>query len=43
MPHLSLLYSDLSEDRKGPTIDAIGIPLPLRAHFDGQPSLAVDH
>lgn len=29
MPHLSLLYQDIAEERKRAIIDALGIPLPL--------------
>jgi len=34
MPHLSLLYSDVTEDQKPSIIDTIDIPLPLTARFD---------
>jgi 2'-5' RNA ligase len=33
-PHLSLLYSDLAEQRKQPIIDTIGICLPLTIRID---------
>jgi 2'-5' RNA ligase len=33
-PHLSLLYSELSEERKRPMIDSIGIGLPLTIRFN---------
>lgn len=34
MPHLSLLYSDISDEEKRSIIDTIGIPLPLAVRFD---------
>jgi|SRR5215471_15864877 len=34
MPHLSLLYSDLSDEHKRSIIDTIDIPLPLTVRFD---------
>jgi 2'-5' RNA ligase len=33
-PHLSLLYSDLTEEQKRPIIDTIDILLPLTVHID---------
>jgi 2'-5' RNA ligase len=33
-PHLSVLYSEISEERKRPMIDSIGIGLPLTIRFD---------
>jgi hypothetical protein len=33
MPHLSLLYSDIIEDRKRAIIDSIGISPSLRVRF----------
>jgi hypothetical protein len=33
-PHLSLLYSDTTEDRKRPIIADLGVALPLTACFD---------
>jgi 2'-5' RNA ligase len=34
MPHLSLLYSDLTPEQKEPLLAAIEIPLPLIVRFD---------
>jgi 2'-5' RNA ligase superfamily len=34
LPHLSLLYSDLAEERKRPIIGGLDIALPLTARFD---------
>jgi hypothetical protein len=34
MPHLSLLYSDLTPEQKEPMLAAIDIPLPLTVRFD---------
>jgi len=34
MPHLSLLYSDLTPEQKEPLLAAIQIPLPLTVRFD---------
>jgi hypothetical protein len=34
LPHLSLLYSDLTPEQKEPLLAAIGIPLPLTVRFD---------
>jgi 2'-5' RNA ligase len=33
-PHLSLLYSDMTEDRKRPIVAGLGLSLPLTACFD---------
>lgn len=33
-PHLSVLYSEISEERKRPTIDSISTGLPLTIRFD---------
>jgi 2'-5' RNA ligase len=33
-PHLSLLYSGLTDERKRPIIDALGVTLPLTVRFD---------
>jgi 2'-5' RNA ligase len=33
-PHLSLLYSEMTEKRKRPIIAGLGVPLPLTACFD---------
>jgi hypothetical protein len=33
-PHLSLLYSDMTEDRKHPIIADLGLSLPLTCCFD---------
>lgn len=34
VPHLSLLYSNITEEHKRPIIDNIGISLPLTVRFD---------
>lgn len=34
VPHLSLLYADITEERKGPIIDSLDITVPLIVRFD---------
>jgi len=43
VPHLSLLYSDLTEEQKRPIIDSIDIPVPLTVRFDAVELWARDH
>jgi 2'-5' RNA ligase len=43
MPHLSLLYSDVTEEQKRPIIDALDIALPLTIHLDAVELWADDH
>lgn len=42
MPHLSLLYANIAEERKRPIIGALGIPLPLTIQINAA-ELWADH
>jgi hypothetical protein len=42
MPHLSLLYADIAEERKHAIIDALGIQLPLTIRIEAA-ELWADH
>ncbi len=43
MPHLSLLYSEVTEEQKQSIIDSLDIPLPLTVHVDAVELWADDH
>jgi hypothetical protein len=42
MPHLSLLYTDIAEERKRTIIDALGIQMPLTVRIEAA-ELWADH